>query len=194
MSGRTIRSPRVGAAAAVFAAVTLGAGGLALHASASTGDPAQTTGVYVLADTDVASLRSLAATFPDPATAAAAGRVDLDLCFDMMGDHYADPATFADGVLDVADPEALVFADIDGVETLVAMEWVSTAPGEVAGIPLHLNHDLDVWVLHAWIGVDNPSGMLADHNPDVGACEPPAPLPVAQPHECRAMRRSPACV
>jgi hypothetical protein len=23
-------------------------------------------------------------------------RVDLELCFDMMGDHYADPATFGD--------------------------------------------------------------------------------------------------
>jgi hypothetical protein len=24
------------------------------------------------------------------------------------------------------------------------------------------------------VGLDNPSGMLADHNPDVGACEPDA--------------------
>ncbi len=48
-------------------------------------------------------------------------------------------------MLDPADPEALVYADNDGTQQLVAVEWVSTAPGEVLGIPLHLNHDLDVW-------------------------------------------------
>ncbi len=92
----------------------------------------------------------------------------------MMGSHYADPATFGDGVLDAHEPEALVYADVDGTTKLVAVEWVSTSPGQVDGIPLHLNHDLDVWVLHAWVGLDNPNGMLADHNPDVGACQPDA--------------------
>jgi hypothetical protein len=70
---------------------------------------------------------------------------------------------------------ALPAADVDGAPRLVAVEWVSTSPGQLAGIPLHLDDALDVWVLHAWIGLDIPSGMLADHNPDVGACEPAPP-------------------
>ena len=126
------------------------------------------TGIYALTAEEIETIRSTIEPFADPADAVAAGWIDLDLCVDMMGDHYADPATF--GVLDAAAPEALVYAIVEGTEQLVAVEWVSTAPGEVLGIPLHLNHDLDVWVLHAWVGLDNPSGMLADHHPDVGAC------------------------
>ena len=141
--------------------------------------PLPSTGVYALPTAAVEALRTWTADFADPAAAVAAGLTDLDLCFDMMGSHYADPATFGDGVLEARRPEALVYADVHGSTQLVAVEWVSTSPGEVDGIPLHLNHDLDVWVLHAWIGLDNPNGMLADHNPDVGAC---APDPGAQQH------------
>jgi hypothetical protein len=148
-----------------------GAGGGTEVASRPTA-PLPPTGVYALPAADVDALRTWVADFADPAAAAAAGLTDLDLCFDMMGSHYADPATFADGVLDARKPEALVYADVDGTTKLVAVEWVSTSPGQVDGIPLHLNHDLDVWVLHAWVGLDNPSGMLADHNPNVGACQP----------------------
>ena len=181
------------AVSATLVAAGLTVGGIALRASASAGEPQPLTGVYALPAADVDALRTMAAQFADPDAAVAAGRVDLDLCFDMMGDHYADPATFGDGVLDVADPEALVYADVGGAPTLVAVEWVSTAPGQVAGIPLHLNHDLDVWVLHAWIGLDNPAGMLADHNHDVGACEAGEPSGVAGPRECSSFRRAPAC-
>ncbi len=169
--------------------------GAALRASATTGEPQPATGLYALPAADVDALRTWTTQFADPAAAIAAGRVDLDLCFDMMGEHYADPATFADGVLDVRDPEALVYADVGEGPTLVAVEWVSTSPGQVAGIPLHLNHDLDVWVLHAWIGLDNPAGMLADHNAEVGACAAPAPSggPPAI-DECASFSRSPGCV
>jgi hypothetical protein len=140
------------------------------HDSGSAGEDDRSTGVYSLTDEEIAAIQATIEPFADPASAEAAGRVNLDLCFDMMGDHYADPATFGDGTLDAANPEVLVYAEVDGTQQLVAVEWVSTAPGEVLGIPLHLNHDLDVWVLHAWVGLDNPSGLLADHNPDVGAC------------------------
>ena len=152
------------------AGITTYATQVAAHESGSAGDGDRWTGVYALTDDEIAAIQATIEPFADPAAAEAAGRVNLDLCFDMMGDHYADPATFGDGVLDAADPEALVYADVGGAQQLVAVEWVSTSPGAVLGIPLHLNHDLDVWVLHAWIGLDNPSGMLADHNPEVGAC------------------------
>jgi hypothetical protein len=116
--------------------------------------------------------RLLAATAPFRRVdrALASGRVDLGLCFDQMGQHYADPATFDDGVLDPTDPEALVYENVGNRLRLVAVEWVSTEPGEVLGIPLHLNENLGVWVLHAWIWKHNPDGQLADFNPRVGDC------------------------
>ena len=171
MTGRSMRGQRAARATAAVTAIGVAiAVAATLSASATGGEPQALSGLYALPDADVEALRTWSTEFADPAAAVAAGRVDLELCFDMMGDHYADPATFGDGILDPANPEALVYADVEGATTLVAVEWVSTAPGQVHGIPLHLNHDLDVWVLHAWIGLDNPAGMLADHNHDIGTC------------------------
>ena len=101
----------------------------------------------------------------------ASGRVDLHLCVDQMGQHFADPNTFDDGKLDPIHPEAMVYEDTGHNHLrLVAVEWVSTTPGEVMNIPLHFNPDVGLWVLHAWIWKHNPDGMFADMNPLVGNC------------------------
>jgi len=120
---------------------------------------------------DLTALRHATAPFHDVGATLASGRVDLHLCFNQMGQHFADQSTFSDGVLDPLDPEAMVYAD-DGTGhlRLVAVEWVSTTPGEVMGIPLHLNPALGVYVLHAWIWSPNPDGMFADMNPRIGNC------------------------
>jgi hypothetical protein len=119
----------------------------------------------------LAALRAATARFHDIGNTTASGRSDLHLCVNQMGEHYADPTTFADGVLDPLNPEAMVYADEgNGQRRLVAVEWVSTTPGEVMGIPLHLNPALNVYVLHAWIWYPNPAGMFADMNPRVGNC------------------------
>jgi len=120
----------------------------------------------------LAALRTATAQFHDINATTATGRFDLHLCVDHMGQHYANPDTFSDGVLDPTDPEAMVYAD-DGTGhlKLSAVEWVSTTPGEVPGIgPLHLNPALNVYVLHAWIWAPNPDGMFADMNPRIGNC------------------------
>jgi len=172
MSGASNRRARrvafLGGTVAVASLVAYTTAASAHDTAGAEGD--RSTGVYALTDDEVTAIRDWAAPFASSDDAVAGGRVDLDLCFDHMGDHFADPASFGDGVLDPVKPEALVYADVDGTNQLVAVEWVSTQPGEVLGIPLHLNHDLDVWVLHAWIGLDNAMGMLADHNPAVGTC------------------------
>ena len=119
----------------------------------------------------LAALRTATAKFHDLSATTATGRFDLQLCVDHMGQHYANPDTFKDGILDPTDPEAMVYAD-DGTGhlKLSAVEWVSTTPGEVMGIPLHLNPALNVYVLHAWIWAPNPDGMFADMNPRIGNC------------------------
>lgn len=125
---------------------------------------------YDISPAQVAVVRRATAQFHDVANAIASGRVDLKLCVNQMGQHYADPATFGDGVLDPEAPEALVYANEGDRLRLVAVEWVSTTPGEVFGIPLHLNKSLGVWVLHAWVWYHNPDGILADLNSRVGDC------------------------
>jgi len=120
---------------------------------------------------DLAALRNATARFHDLAATSASGRVDLNLCVDQMGQHFANPETFFDGKLDPVDPEAMVYAD-DGTGhlRLVAVEWVSDQPGDVMGIPLHFNPAVNLWVLHAWVWAPNPSGMFADMNPRIGNC------------------------
>jgi hypothetical protein len=120
---------------------------------------------------DVAALRQATAKFHDLDATRATGRVDLHLCMDHMGQHFADPQTFSDGILDPTNPEAMVYAD-DGMGhlRLVAVEWVSTTPGTVMNIPLHFSSDVGLWILHAWIWSPNPDGMFADMNPRIGNC------------------------
>jgi hypothetical protein len=128
----------------------------------------------------LAIARAATAQYHDVSTAEASGFNDLHLCFDQMGEHWVDtdsvdgdqvPDVFQDGVLDPARPEALVYAHHGGRLRLVAVEWVSMTPGAVPGIgELHLNPTLGVFVLHAWVWMDNPDGMFADKNPRVGDC------------------------
>jgi hypothetical protein len=119
----------------------------------------------------LADLRRATLKYHDVNAAVASGRTDLHLCVDHMGQHYANQATFSDGVLDPLDPEAMVYADDGkGHLRLVAVEWVSTTPGTVMGHALHLNATLGVWVLHAWIWSGNPAGLFEDMNPTIGVC------------------------
>jgi hypothetical protein len=120
---------------------------------------------------DLSSLRQATAKFHDLAATTASDRVDLHLCVDHMGQHFADPSTFSDGVLDPDNPEAMVYADDgNGHLRLVAVEWVSTTEGEVRGMKLHFNPSVGLWVMHAWIWAPNPDGMFADMNPRIGNC------------------------
>jgi hypothetical protein len=120
---------------------------------------------------DLAALRNATARFHDLAATRASGRVDLHLCVNQMGRHFANPQTFSDGKLDPLDPEAMVYADdSQGHLRLVAVEWVSDQPGDVMNIPLHFNPAVNLWVLHAWVWAPNPSGMFADMNPRIGDC------------------------
>jgi len=117
------------------------------------------------------ALRITTARFHSLEATRASGRVDLHLCVDHMGQHFADPATFSDGKLKPLDPEAMVYSDDGhGHLRLVAVEWVSDQPGRVMGIPLHFNPAVNLWVLHAWIWSPNPTGVFADMNPRIGVC------------------------
>lgn len=106
----------------------------------------------------------------------------LDYCFDDpgvggMGVHYIKTSSL-DLNLDPLQPEAMVYAvgpngqlQLGAVEYIVpAEEWDgagNTQPPSLMGNTLMKNAGLGVYALHAWIWLENPSGMIADWNPKV---------------------------
>lgn len=133
----------------------------------------------------LAEVRAATAQFRRLEAAQAAGWdlvPGLDHCFDNpgvggMGFHYINPALL-DTELDPLKPEAMVYPPgRNGKLRLGAVEYIvpadawdgagNTAPPEVLGHSLHLNEALGVYVLHAWIWMDNPAGAFEDWNPRV---------------------------
>lgn len=106
----------------------------------------------------------------------------LDHCFNnpgvgAMGIHYIN-GDLLDTTLSPLEPEAMVYQHgAQGELSLGAVEWIVPAdawdaegqngPPEVMGHHLHLNEELGVYALHAWIFLENPAGALEDWNPTV---------------------------
>lgn len=100
-------------------------------------------------------------------------------CMDMpgvggMGFHYADLSRF-DAVVEPLAPELLLYVPerngrlrLVGVEYAVPFDaWTEAAPPVVHGQEFHRNEAFGLWVLHAWIFRNNPSGIFMDWNPTV---------------------------
>jgi hypothetical protein len=124
-------------------------------------------------------------------SAIADGFVPFDLeggdnatCFDNeaggMGIHYVRNI---DDTVSATDPEAMVYeitpdgaTRLVAVEYIVPQEFVEDADGNVVSLPSVLGQDfhkhsfLPVYILHAWVWSENPDGMYADYNANVGAC------------------------
>lgn len=143
-------------------------------------------------EADLDAARSATSGFADLAAAESAGYASTmaDLgCFQDaekggMGLHYASGALI-DDALDVEHPEALVYeldedgtpGELVGLEYIVPIEaWESDEPPTLYGNELHKHGVLPNWILHAWVHRDNPSGVLADYNPDVAMCPDGVPV------------------
>jgi hypothetical protein len=124
-------------------------------------------------------------------TALADGFVPFDLdggdnatCFENeaggMGVHYVRNI---DDTVSATDPEAMVYeltpdgaTRLVGVEYIVPEEFVEDDDGSVVSLPSVLGQDfhkhsfLPVYILHAWVWEENPSGVYADYNPVVSGC------------------------
>ena len=97
-----------------------------------------------------------------------------------MGFHMIN-GSLLDGVVDAAQPEALVYApDKKGKLRLVALEyvvfaeaWTDADPPSLFGEDFMLTgapnrYEIPAfWALHAWIWQGNPSGTFAPFNPAV---------------------------
>jgi hypothetical protein len=104
-----------------------------------------------------------------------------------MGTHYVNGALVGDASLDAATPEVLVYQQLpSGKLRLVAAEYIvfqgawliagNTAPPTLFGQTLNLvpagnRYGLPpFYEIHAWIWMNNPSGMFMDWNPS-GSCD-----------------------
>jgi hypothetical protein len=129
------------------------------------------------------------ARYRDVDRAVADGYVPTDTCSALpgvggMGYHYVNPTLARDMVVDPARPEVMVYyRDQRGRLQLGAAEWFVADPdqdlatdagrpsvfgrpfdgpmaGHEPGMPVHFD-------LHAWVGLDNPTGLFAPWNPRV---------------------------
>ena len=138
-----------------------------------------TISVSAAGKSDLAKVKAATANFHRTEVAQAAGWdlvPGLDYCFNSqgtgaMGFHFINLDLF-NAEVDPEQPEALVYAPgPNGQLQLAAVEYI--VPGDmydgqqVLGQDLHLNENLGVYVLHAWVWKNNPSGMFEDWNPNV---------------------------
>jgi len=165
--------------------------GLALAAALALSLPAVT---IAGTDDDLAAAEAATEGYQDPEAAEAAGyglppEGPLHECIaslddtGAMGLHFINGDLVGDAELDPAAPEALVYEPAaDGSLELVALEYVvfaeawdaenDTAPmlfGEMFMLVDEPNrYELPAfYALHAWIWKENPSGTLANFNPEV---------------------------
>jgi hypothetical protein len=132
---------------------------------------------------DLAKLRRVTASFHDFQTASRAGwsaqitpcMVDPDGAGG-MGFHYGNTALI-DGTASVEKPQLLLYEpEKNGNLRLVAVEYIIpyTFHARDAAPPRLFNQDFQqvdafqLWGLHAWVWRDNPSGIFAPWNPQVG--------------------------
>jgi hypothetical protein len=134
-------------------------------------------GLTVEARKQLAELRATTAPYRELDAAKAAGYLEITGCMSHpvnggLGMLYGLTSRF-DGKPQPNAPEILVYApDERGRLRLVAAEfavpfdaWKSDNPPELFGQQFHRNRLFGLWVLQAWIGKANPSGMFAEYNP-----------------------------
>lgn len=136
---------------------------------------------------DLAALRRATAQLRDTASARAAGYEVLVthpetgaecLSHDThgaMGYHFLNPALVNDEVV-VDQPEVILYEKgPNGKLRIVAVEYIipfsirgpDEPPPVLFGREFVHNNTFDLWMLHAWVWKNNPSGIFADWNPNV---------------------------
>lgn len=147
--------------------------------------PAQAQSEQASLAAQLAQVRAATARFHRTEAADAAGYISvpgLDSCFNNpgvggMGFHLIKTSSL-DLTVNVLEPEAMVYApgpngqlQLDAVEYIVpAAAWDAagnTQPPSVLGQTFHLDAELGVYIVHAWIWRENPLGMFEDWNPKV---------------------------
>ena len=93
-----------------------------------------------------------------------------------MGFHYLKPELL-DGQFELERPEVLMYAPAPngglrfvGVEYATLIPDMNNPPAAPEGFTgsadvWAINTEFNVWTLHVWVGLNNPNGIFAPHNP-----------------------------
>ena len=142
---------------------------------------------------DRAAAMLATAGYQDVATAEAAGyasSLDTLGCFTDperggMGLHYIDREP--DGRPGRTSPSPRR-SSTSSTPTVTSPGWSPTStscrstrgreptPPQLFGMDFHQHPTLPLWVLHAWLWKDNPTGIFQDWNPAVRQCPPGVPI------------------
>lgn len=137
----------------------------------------------------IARARAATERFKDHEVAVAEGYVKVGPDFPAMGEHWVNGELVVRGEFDAARPAILTYATIAGRHTLTgAVYAIALGPGQkppdaLPGAHWHdhvgsideesllfghdkltAGDDIRLVVMHAWLWVDNPSGMFATDN------------------------------
>jgi hypothetical protein len=115
--------------------------------------------------------RSATTRYANLSAALADGYEDINVVMPGMGRHFMKKS-LVDDRFEVDKPEILVYATLAGKEQLVAVEYAvpldksATAPIGFTGADdvWDRNTGFQLWLLHAWVHLDNPNGVFQSHN------------------------------
>jgi len=107
------------------------------------------------------------------------GLIDVSGYVPNMGHHYLNPG-LADGTFELEKPEIILYVpDDNNVMQMVAVEYsiIPDDPDNPGSPPegftgdqdiWHFNEMVGQWQLHVWTILENPDGIFAAFNPDIG--------------------------
>lgn len=128
---------------------------------------------------EVNQLTAATAKYADIEVATNEGFFDASGFVPNMGHHYVLP-TRMDGTFELEKPEIILYApDVNGNMEFVAVEYaVPIEDLDNPGLPpegftgdldeWEVNTHLSQWQLHVWIIKENPNGIFAPTNPEIG--------------------------
>ncbi|MGP3971079.1 hypothetical protein [Streptomyces sp. 6N223] len=121
--------------------------------------------------THFGSLKGATAAYRDVAAAEADGYVRTSDCVAGKGIHYLRTVAEGPDELDIARPNALVYAPrADGSLELHGIEYVSRTPATLFGVPFELSKAVYHYTLHVWLWEKSPEDLFAADNPRI-TCE-----------------------
>ena len=130
-------------------------------------------------ETEVEQVKAATSQFINFGEAQNNGLIDVSGYVPNMGHHYLNP-TLVDGIFELEKPEIILYVpDVDSVMQMVAVEYaiVPDDPNNPGNPPegftgdqdeWHFNEMVGQWQLHVWTILENPDGIFASFNPDIG--------------------------
>ena len=128
---------------------------------------------------EVEQVKLATAQFINFEEATNSGLIDVSGYVPNMGHHYLNPA-LVDGIFELEKPEIILYVpDQDSVMQMEAVEYsiIPQDPDNPGSPPegftgdqdqWHFNEMVGQWQLHVWTILENPDGIFAPFNPDIG--------------------------